>query len=98
VNNTFVRKIDAERKILAVVNSLTPGKRQLTGLSAAAIDSWRRLALLPQVDELARRLLKVGTLCQLLSDRSHESFDSLDPGLMEKIDAEVATLRNEVGI
>jgi hypothetical protein len=93
VTNTFVRRIDAERKILAVVNALTPRPGQLAGLSSAAIEAWRRQAVVPEAEELSRRLLQIASLCQLLSDRSHESFESLDPALMEQIEAELAELK-----
>lgn len=97
MTNTFVRKITAERKVLSVINALTPGSGQLAGLSSAAIETWRRRPLIPGADQVSRRLLRISALCQLLSDRSHESFESLDPALMEKIDAELTELRIECG-
>ena len=93
MSNTFIRKVSAERKVLGVVNAVTPGSRQLAGLSAPAIEAWRRGADVPGADEISRRLLEIAALCQLLSDRSHESFHSLDPALMEKIDGELVGLK-----
>jgi hypothetical protein len=93
VTNTFIRKVSVERMVLGVVNAITPGSRQLAGLSAAAIEAWRRGADVPAAEETSRRLLRIAALCQLLSDRSHESFHSLDPALMEKIDGELADLK-----
>jgi hypothetical protein len=93
MTNTFIRKVTAERKVLGIVNAITPGSQQLAGLSAAAIDVWRRQALTPGVDYIAQRLLKISSLCQLLSDRSHESLQSLDPILIGKIDAELVELK-----
>ena len=69
--NTFVRKVKAERRVLAVINSVTSGSRQLTGLSSAAIESWRRKAGIDGVDRVADSLLEIGVLCQCLSDRSN---------------------------
>jgi hypothetical protein len=95
--NTFIRKITAERKVLSVINAVTPGTQQLTGLSSAAIESWRKRAVIYEADQVSRRLIRIAALCQLLSDRSHESFQSLDPALMEKIDAELEELKEECG-
>jgi hypothetical protein len=98
MNNTFIRKVNAERKVLAVINSSTPGSRQLTGLSAGAIEAWRRTAGLENVDEVAESLRRIAGLCQRLSDRSHESFQSLDPMLMEKINAELCDLQQSLDL
>jgi hypothetical protein len=97
VSNSFVRKVTAERQVLGIVNSLTPGARQLAGLSAGAIEAWRQHANIAEVDLVSLSLLKIAALCQLLSDRSHESFQSLDPGLMEKIELELVGLRALIG-
>ena len=98
MTNTFVSKVRAERKVLAVVNSLTPGVRQLTGLSAGAIEAWRRAAGVPGADRIAERLVTIAVLCHSLSDRSHESFWSLDPGLAARIDQELRDLAEAEGI
>lgn len=93
MTNTFVRKISAERKVLSVINALTPGGGQLAGLSSAAIEVWRRRGVMPNAELVSHRLVRIAALCQLLSDRSHETFDSLDPALMQKIDAELEGLK-----
>ena len=91
--NTFIRKVDAERKVLRIVNEVTSGPRQLAGLSANAIDSWRQRAGIPEAEGISECLLQIAGLCQLLSNRSHENFNSLDPALMQKIDDELVGLR-----
>lgn len=93
MTNTFIRKVDAERKVLRIVNDVTSGPRQLAGLSANAIDSWRQRAGIPGADDISQSLLQIAGLCQLLSNRSHENFNSLDPALMQKIDEELVGLR-----
>ncbi len=98
MNNSFVRKVTAERKVLSVINTVTPGGQQLAGLSMAAIESWRRAADIEQADDLARILLRIAGLCQRLSDRSHETFQTLEPNLMKKIDSELAELRSTAGL
>lgn len=90
--NTFIRKIDAERKVLGVVNAVTAGPGQLAGLSSGAIESWRRRATIHGADEISGRLIRIAGLCRLLSNRSHESFNTLDPALMERIEDELAAL------
>jgi hypothetical protein len=98
MTNTFIRKVQAERRILAVINALTPGPRQLTGLSSAAIESWRRKAGIDGAGRLADRLLEIGGLCQCLSDRSNESFQSLDPMLVAQINQKLRELAAEAGV
>jgi hypothetical protein len=98
VNNTFIRKVNAERRILTVINYLTPGHRQLTGLSSPAIESWRRIAGIEGADRIANRLLEIGVLCQCLSDRSNESFQSLDPTLVAQINQKLRELAAEAEV
>lgn len=98
MNNTFVRKVAAERKILTVINALTPGARQLTGLSSSAIEAWRRKAALDNTDQIVAKLLRLAALCQRLSDRSNETFQLLDPMLIQKIDAELRELKTVASV
>jgi hypothetical protein len=96
VINTFFSKVAAERKVLSIVNALTQGPRQLAGLSSAAIETWRRKARIEGTDEIAERLLPIARLCQCLSDRSHESFQSLDPTLLAQINDKLRELSTEI--
>lgn len=98
MTNTFLSKVRAERKVLSVINTLTPGTRQLTGLSSAAIEVWRQNAGIPAADRIANQLVDLAVLCQSLSDRSNESFNSLDPALHERIDEKVRELAATEGI
>lgn len=86
MKNTFINKVAAERAVLLVVNAHSPGPRQLAGLSWVAIDSWQRNNRPIATQALVDELRAVSDLCQRLSDRSHETFDALDPSTAEMID------------
>lgn len=98
MSNSFLRRVDAERTILSVVNRTTSEERQLTGLSSNAIDSWCRHMKGSHVEEMRACLLRVGRLCQCLSDRSHESFGALDPRCLQGIDLEKRKLCELLGL
>lgn len=96
MTNSFINKVSAERRVLSVVNAKTPGKRQLTGLSFSAIDLWRRKVGFETTADIAEPLIALASLCQLLSDRSHETFQPLDISLSDKIDLYMSRLRDAV--
>lgn len=96
MTNSFLNKVSAERRVLSVVNARTPGIRQLTGLSSAAIDLWRRKVGSEITTDVAAQLIALADLCQLLSDRSHETFQPIDISLSEKIDTHLSILRDAV--
>lgn len=93
MTNSFLNKISAERRVLSVVNARTPGRRQLTGLSSAAIELWRRKVGSEITADVATPLIALADLCQLLSDRSHETFQPIDISLSEKIESHISILR-----
>ncbi|PTQ64633.1 hypothetical protein C8R26_1644 [Nitrosomonas oligotropha] len=93
MTNSFLNKVSAERRVLSVVNAKTSGSRQLTGLSLAAIDLWRRKVGSEITADVATPLIALADLCQLLSDRSHETFQSIDISLSEKIESHMSNLR-----
>ena len=93
MTNTFLNKVAAERSVLSVVNSRTSGKRQLTGLSSAAIELWCRKVGTETTKDVVGPLLVLADLCQRLSDRSHETFQPLDPLFATKIDSQLCALR-----
>jgi hypothetical protein len=97
MTNTFVRKVQAERKVLRVVNSLGDGPAQLACLSSAAIEAWRRKSACPNASLIGARLVRIADLCHRLSDRSHEHFNPIDPMLMAESDRELLELRGECG-
>lgn len=92
MNNPFINKVTAERKVLAIVNVHTPGNHQLTGLTAIAIIAWSRNVSFSHIEKITECLRILGQLCQRLSDRSQESFDTLDPSIMAKVDEELILL------
>lgn len=85
MKNTFFTKVDAERRVLKVVNSYTKGLRQLSGLSWPAIDVWSRQNGLLDSDKVLGQLKSLSDLCQRLSDRSHETFQALDESLSDGV-------------
>lgn len=83
--NSFASKVAAERAILQIVNQRTPGARQLAGMSWKAIDAWQRVVGLTAKDPLVEELKALSDMCQRLSDRSHETFQNIDPQLAEAV-------------
>lgn len=94
--NSFLSKVSAERGVLSVVNAKTSGRLQLTGLSSAAIDLWRRKVGSEKTSDAVAPLLALAELCQLLSDRSHETFQPLDTSLSAKIETLMRVLQDTV--
>ena len=93
MTNSFLNKVSAERRVLTIVNTKTPERRQLTGLSSAAIDLWRRKVGSEITADVTVPLIALADLCQLLSDRSHETFQPVDISLLEKIESLMSILR-----
>lgn len=96
MTNSFLNKVTAERSVLSIVNARTPGKRQLTGLSSAAINLWCRKVGIEVTKDVVGPLVTLADLCQRLSDRSHETFQSIDPSFAEKIESHLCILRTAV--
>lgn len=96
MTNSFLNKVSAERRVLSVVNARTSGSRQLTGLSSAAIDLWRRKVGSEISANVIAPLIALADLCQLLSDRSHETFQPIDNSLSGKIESHMSILRDAV--
>ncbi len=96
MTNSFMNKVVAERSVLSVVNARTTGKRQLTGLSSAAIELWCRKIGTEVTKDVVGPLISLADLCQRLSDRSHETFQPLDPSLAAKIESNLCILRTAI--
>ena len=96
MTNSFLNKVSVERTVLSIVNVRTSGRLQLTGLSSAAIDSWRRKVGDETTRDVAGTLTELAALCQCLSDRSHETFQLIDTSLSAKIESRLCTLRDSV--
>lgn len=96
VNNTFINKVAIERQILRSVNLYTKGARQLSGLSWSAIDIWQRAVPMQKAEPLVKDLKELSDLCQRISDRSHETFASIDPMLEQKIQSRIKLLNEHL--
>ena len=82
----------AERNALAVINSAYRGNLQLSGLSMAAIKTWQKKVLLPASHRTVQILLALGEVAQTLSNRSNESFATLNADVQERLDRLMAEL------
>lgn len=78
MTNTFLNKVQAERRVLSIVNRRWGVDRQLAGLSSGAIDDWQRRVTMSHVADIVATLRSLGEACQALSDRSHETFKSTE--------------------
>ncbi len=94
--NSFLNKVSAERRVLTVINARFRGAKQLAGLSKPAIDLWHRKVGDQANDDVIKKLLILGDLCQCLSDRSHESFKPLNPGVEEQLEDTLIALNSVV--
>lgn len=92
MKNTFLNKVAAERAVLRVVNAHTSGTRQLAGLSWVAIEEWQRTISMAGSQQLVNELKTLSDLCQRLSDRSHETFQPMDPAIADLIDSRIRSL------
>lgn len=94
MRNTFFNKVTFERKIIQAVNSSGVNSVQLPGLSRSAIETWLRKTSLENATEFGDHLMKLGALCQVLSDRSNESFLPLQPDTEARINVGLAELES----
>lgn len=99
MSNTFLNKVQAERRVLLSVNKYTIGAGQLTGLSSAAIEDWaRRHRLVVMQFEVCTRLQELSAICQTLSDRSHETFAEVGKDSFESFDAKLHALQEQLNL
>lgn len=96
MNNTFLNRVSAERRVLSVVNELLPSNQQLTGLSRAAISRWRAVVGLDRTSAASPILLAIAEQCQRLSDRSNETFMPIEKADNEKIEEYLVKLHREL--
>lgn len=96
MKNTFLCRVSAERLVLSMVNARLPGNQQLTGLSEAAIFRWRAVAGFDRTNSISPILLAVAEQCQLLSDRSNETFMPIEKANIEKIEEHLLKLHREL--
>lgn len=96
MTNTFISKVLAERQVLEIVNRTYTGKLQLPGLSSSALESWRSKVALSADHPLVESLVNLGLLTQTLSNRSNESFTSLNPNAEPEIRRMIAELPSKL--
>lgn len=94
--NSFLSKVSFERRVLTVVNAQFRGTQQLAGLSRSSIELWQRTVSARVSKDIVANLLVLAELCQSLSDRSHESFKSLNPAVEERLGEELRALEMAV--
>jgi hypothetical protein len=99
MNNSFINRVEAERAVLAAVNKLFKGNRQLAGLSKAALEDWRGRNGLEHDTQLKVIVIlrELGDACQRLSDRSHETFAEMEPIVEQRIAAGMCALVARLG-
>ena len=84
MKNTFLNRVDAERKVLSIVNRYSSSDEQLAGLSSAAIADWQLRFSSTNRNDAATALRSLADACQVLSDRSHETFAIVEALAAEK--------------
>ncbi len=96
MNNTFLNRVSAERRVLTVVNEFFPRDKQLTGLSQAAISHWVTSIGFDRTVYIRPLLISLAEMCQRLSDRSNETFMPIEKVQVEMIGKQLENLRNEL--
>ena len=88
----FANKVIAERLVLKNVNVYTFGAFQLTGLTNKSISSWANLHGLEKSSDLVIVLKEISELCHRMSDRSKETFESIDESYLDDISLKIPSL------
>lgn len=96
MKNTFLTRVSAERKVLKVVNIFFPGELQLAGLSRAALSRWESVAGRSRVAKVLPLLKDLAEQCQRLSDRSNETFMTVDNEQANTITKQLEVLAKEL--
>lgn len=92
MKNTFLNRVSAERRVLTVVNSKFRGRLQLAGLSEAALLQWQGVVGDRVAEDVLLLLLELAEQCQLLSDRSNETFSAMEEAQAARIGAQLEAL------
>ena len=92
MSKSFANKVIAERLVLKNVNEYTFGALQLTGLTKNSISSWANLHCLEKNSEIVLILKEISELCHRMSDRSKESFESIDDSFLHDISLKIPAL------
>jgi len=96
MTTTFISKVEAQRRILNIVNRHPKIQEKLSGLSLPAINDWTIKCQIMPKQPIFNTLLELSDLCQLLSDRSHETFQQLPQELLSKLESGIHQLKCDI--
>ncbi len=85
MSKKFLNKVTAERAVLSAVNNHYKELVELDGLTRISIKSWAAINKIEDTDNRVHTLLSLSELCHKMSDRSQESFESIDESVMEEV-------------
>jgi len=88
----FSNKVSAERVVLACVNEFTSGRNQLSGLTTKSITSWANVNELEKGNSIELILRNLSEMAYRMTDRSQESFESMDEVHLKKIEDKIPEL------
>ena len=92
MSKKFSNKINAERIVLKCVNRFTNGSKQLTGLTTNSITSWVHLNNLKINNKIELLLYELSDIAYRMTDRSQESFQSMDDMYLDKVKNKISEL------
>lgn len=93
VMSEFQNRIDAQREVLAVIN--TAGFREeLLGLSAKSIERWATATFVAKEDALFKKLTEISGNLFFLATKSQEQITEDYSLLSRKVSALIKELRN----
>ena len=92
MSKKFSNKVLAERLILACANQFANDKTQLTGLTMRSISMWATLNQLGEGNRIESLLRKLSEMTYRMTDRSQESFESMDELHLTKIKEKIPEL------
>ena len=93
MSKKFANKVIAERLVLSNVNEYTHGSNQLTGLTIKSIDLWTMLNGLEKNSGIELVLREISEICHRMTDRSKETFESIDDNYLEAISQKLQTIQ-----
>lgn len=85
MSEKFLNKVTAERAVLSAVNNHYTYLQELEGLTSIAIKAWAAKNKIEDSDDRVITLISLSELCHKMSDRSQESFKSIDESVMEEV-------------
>lgn len=85
MSKKFLNKVAAERVILSAINNHYIKFSELEGLTSISIKSWAIKNKISDNDNRVKTLLSLSELCHKMSDRSQESFESIDESVMNEV-------------